>query len=386
MISNLPTSDGTRVPSAAPSDAAGCRSDQEGQERMASVTPTPATRVAIIGAGRGGAALLDLLHQLRTIEVVGIMDRNPAAPGLQRARELHVPIYEHLADLISSHRVNLVMDVTGDPSMERILHDQTTGGADILSGPASRLLWELVRHESALQGELLHAEKLAGIGSFSAGIAHDMNNPLQLILGLAENLAEERNIETVHLQARDIIEAVKRTTAICRDLTSYSRRASSQQNSRIAINSKLDEALKIARYAVALQNIEVRKSYQSDVAVKGNPDELLHVFVNLITNAVQAMDHGGTLTLETAMAHRATQVRVSDTGCGIAADLLDRIFEPFFTTKPPGKGTGLGLYNIKNVIHHMHSTIEVESRVGRGSTFTITFPQETATEDGSSPL
>lgn len=385
MISNLPTSDGTRMPSAAPSDAAGHRSDQDGQERMASVTPTPATRVAIIGAGRGGTALLDLLHQLRTIEVVGIMDRNPAAPGLQRARELHVPVYEHLADLLSNHRVNLVMDVTGNPNMGRILHDQTTGGADILSGPASRLLWDLVRHESTLQGELLHAEKLAGIGSFAAGIAHDINNPLQLILGLAESLAEERDIEAVHLQARDIVEAVKRTTAICRDLTSYSRRASSRQDSLIAINGKLDEALKIARYAVALQDIEIRKSYQPDIEVKGNPDELLHVFVNLITNAVQAMDHGGTLTLDTAVVQGATRVRVLDTGCGIPADLLDRIFEPFFTTKPPGKGTGLGLYNIKNVIHHMHGTIEVESRVGQGSTFTITFPRETATGDRSSP-
>jgi two-component system, NtrC family, sensor kinase len=385
MISNPPTSDGTRVPPASPSDASGRRSDQEGQERMGSVTPIPATRVAIVGAGRGGTALLDLLHQLRTIEVVGIADRNPAAPGLQRARELHVPVYDRIADLIGNQGVNLVMDVTGDPSMDRILHDQTTGGADILSGPASRLLWDLVRHESALQSELLHAEKLAGIGSFAAGIAHDMNNPLQLILGLAENLAEERDIETVHLQARDIIEAVKRTTAICRDLTSYSRRASSQQDSRIAINSKLDEALKIARYAVALQNIEIRKSYQPDVTIRGNPDELLHVFVNLITNAVHAMEQGGTLTLETAMIGGGTQIRVSDTGCGISADLLGRIFEPFFTTKPPGKGTGLGLYNIKNVIHHMHGSIEVESRVGRGSTFTLIFPQETTTEDGSGP-
>ncbi|MBH0176940.1 MAG: hypothetical protein HP491_03535 [Nitrospira sp.] len=382
MISNLPTSDETRVSS----DAAKRRTDQDGQERMASVTPTPATRVAIIGAGCGGTALLDLLHQLRTIEMVGIMDRNPAAPGLQRARKLHVPVYEHLADLIGSQRVNLVMDVTGDPTMDRILHEQTAGGADILSGPASRLLWDLVRHESALQGELLHAEKLAGIGSFAAGIAHDMNNPLQLILGLAESLTDERDIETVHLQARDIIEAVKRTTAICRDLTSYSRRASSQQDSLIAINGKLDEALKIARYAVALQDIEIHKSYQPDIAVKGNPDELLHVFVNLITNAVQAMDHGGTLTLETAMVHRTPQIRVSDTGCGIPADLLNQIFEPFFTTKPPGKGTGLGLYNIKTVIHHMHGTIAVESRVGHGSTFTIAFPQETATEDRSSPV
>ena len=385
MISNLSTSDGARLPPASPSDAADRRSDQEGMAGVASVTPTPATRVAIIGAGRGGTALLDLLHQLRTIEVVGIVDRNPAAPGLQRAHELHVPVYDRIADLIGNQGVNLVMDVTGDPSMDRILHDQTTGGADILSGPASRLLWDLAQHESALQGELLHAEKLAGIGSFAAGIAHDMNNPLQLILGLAESLADEHDIETVHLQARDIIEAVKRTTAICRDLTSYSRRASSQQDSLIAVNGKLDEALKIARYAVALQDIDIHKAYQPDVRIKGNPDELLHVFVNLITNAVQAMEQGGTLALETRVRHGATQVRVSDTGCGISADLLDRIFEPFFTTKPPGKGTGLGLYNIKNVIQHMHGTIEVESHVGRGSTFTITFPQETVTEDRSGP-
>jgi two-component system, NtrC family, sensor kinase len=136
---------------------------------------------------------------------------------------------------------------------------------------------------------------------------------------------------------------------------------------------------------VALQDIDIRKSYQPDIAVKGNPDELLHVFVNLITNAVQAMDHGGTLTLETAVIQGATRVRVVDTGCGIPADMLDRIFEPFFTTKPPGKGTGLGLYNIKNVIHHLHGTIDVESRVGRGSTFTIMFPRETTTEGRSSP-
>ncbi len=385
MISNIPTSGGTRVPSAVPPDAAGHRSDQDGQARMASVMPTPATRVAIIGAGRGGTALLDLLHQLRTIEVVGIADRNPTAPGLQRARELHVPVYERLADLIGNHRVNLVMDLTGDPGMDRTLREHTSGETDILGGPASRLLWDLVRHESALQAELLHSEKLAGIGSFAAGIAHDMNNPLQLILGLAENLVDERDLETVHLQASDIVEAVKRTTAICRDLTSYSRRASSQQDSLIAINGKLDEALKIARYAVALQDIDIHKSYQPDITVKGNPDELLHVFVNLITNAVQAMDHGGTLTLETAVIQGATRVRVVDTGCGIPADVLDRIFEPFFTTKPPGKGTGLGLYNIKNVIHHLHGTIEVESRVGRGSTFTIMFPRETTAESRSSP-
>lgn len=380
MTSNVTTQEGKSALSSSPPAAV---DRQSGRERPAFMASQPPTKVAILGAGRGGTALLDLLHQIRTIEIVGITDQNPGAPGLQRARELNVPVYERVADLIGNHGVNLVMDVTGDPAMERMLHKQVPTGADILSGPASRILWELVQHESALQTELLHAEKLAGIGSFAAGIAHDMNNPLQLILGLAENLAEEQDLEAVHLQARDIIEAVKRTTAICRDLTSYSRRASSLQDSVITINTKLDEALKIARYAVALQDIDIRKAYQPDVTVKGNPDELLHVFVNLITNAVQAMEHGGTLTLETAVIDGAAQVRVSDTGCGIPQELLGQIFEPFFTTKPPGKGTGLGLYNIKSVIHHMHGTIAVASQVGRGSSFTITFPRDAVTGDRS---
>ncbi|MBX3324595.1 MAG: ATP-binding protein [Nitrospira sp.] len=355
------------------------------EPQSAAQAPTPPPmRVAIIGAGRGGTALLDVLHQIGTIEVVGIVDKNPTAPGLRRAQELNVAVYDQVPDLIKNQQPNLVMDVTGDPTMESVLEDQVPSGTDIVNGQTSRLLWLLVQYESTLQTELLHAEKLAGIGSFAAGIAHDINNPLQLILGLAENLVEETDLNEVHLQARDIIDAVKRTTAICRDLTSYSRRTSLRHEGLVSVNAKLDEALKIARYAVALQDIEVRKHYQSDVTAKGNPDQLLHVFVNLITNAVQAMEHQGILTLETATVGGSTQVRVSDTGSGIAPELLNRIFDPFFTTKPPGKGTGLGLYNIKNVIHHMHGTITVESQVGRGSTFTLTFPGETSQSEGAS--
>jgi len=335
---------------------------------------TAPTKVAILGAGRGGTALLDLLHQIRTIEIVGIADRDPRAAGLQRARELHIPVLPNPADLITHQNVHLIMDVTGDPVMEQTLRDRVNPNVEVLSGPASRILWELVQHEACLQAELLHAEKLAGIGSFAAGIAHDINNPLQLILGLAENLTDEQDLRIVHEQAQEIADAVKRTTAICRDLTSYSRRASSLHVSPVDVNAKLDDALKIARYAVAFHDVLVRKDYSPGATVTGNPDELLHVFVNLITNAVQAMERGGTLTVGSSVAAEGIRIRVSDTGCGIQPELLEQIFEPFFTTKPPGKGTGLGLYNIKHVIHQMHGTIGVESRPGAGSTFTITFP------------
>jgi signal transduction histidine kinase len=117
------------------------------------------------------------------------------------------------------------------------------------------------------------------------------------------------------------------------------------------------------------------KRYQPGAAVKGNPDELLHVLVNLITNAVQAMEHvGGTLTLETKLLDGQVHVRISDTGCGIAPDKIPEIFEPFFTTKAPGKGTGLGLYNVKTIVNKMRGMIAVDSQIDKGTTFTLTFP------------
>jgi len=333
------------------------------------------TKVAILGAGRGGHALLELLHHIPSIEIVGIADRNPAAPGLERARELQIPVSANVQGLIGNHGVSLILDVTGDPEMETYLHAHKLPTVNILSGSASRLLLKLILHESKLEAELLQSEKLAGIGSFASGIAHDINNPLQLILGLAENIAVERDLTTVHEQARDIIEAVKRTSTICRDLTRYSRLASPREDMLVPVNEKLDEALKIARYASSFHDIEMIKQYQPGAAVKGNPDELLHVLVNLITNAVHAMERvGGTLTIETALHDQQIDVRISDTGCGIAPDTMHEIFEPFFTTKPPGKGTGLGLYNVKTIVDKMHGTIAVDSQIDKGTTFTLTFP------------
>lgn len=339
------------------------------------VSTTTPLRVAILGAGRGGTALLDLLHQIPSIEIVGIMDRDHRAPGLQRARDLRIPVAGRLEDLIGSDRVNLIMDVTGDPQMERSIQAYKRPAAEVMSGSAARVLWELVRHEANLQAELFHAEKLAGIGSFAAGIAHDINNPLQLILGLAENLVDERDFATIRAQAGEIIEAVRRTSAICRDLTQYARKSSGRDDTIVLLGSRLDEALKIARYAASFHDIDVVKRYDAAVSTKGNPDELLHVFVNLITNAVHAMDQGGgTLTLSTREVEGLPQVQIGDTGSGIPDDLLPQIFEPFFTTKEPGKGTGLGLYNVKTIITKMRGTVEVESRIGCGTTFTVTFP------------
>lgn len=331
------------------------------------------TKVAIVGAGKGGTALLELLHQIPDVDIVGIADTDPHAPGLQRARDLNIQISDQIPDLVGNHGVNLIMDVTGDPTMVETILSHKDPAAEVLNGVTAKLLWNLIQHESKLETELFHAEKLAGLGSFAAGIAHDINNPLQLILGLAENLAQEQDLNAVHEQAREIIEAVKRTSAICRDLTRYARRNVANDDTVVNVNVKLDEALKIARYAVTLQDMTIVKQYGPKVLVKGNPDELLHVFVNLITNAVQAMSERGTLTLRTEHDDGTVIVTVTDTGCGIPRESLSKIFDPLYTTKPAGKGTGLGLYNVMSVVSKMHGHIVVDSEVGKGTSFRIEF-------------
>lgn len=319
--------------------------------------------------------MLDLLSQIPSVAIVGVTDRDPCAPGIQRAKSLCIPVVDQAEELVCREEVNLIMDVTGDPAMERLISAHKRPSVDVLSGSASRILWDIVRHEAKLQAELFHAEKLAGIGSFAAGIAHDINNPLQLIMGLAENLADEKDLAAVREQAQDIVEAVRRTSAICRDLTQYARKSSEQDDRIVYLNTRLDEALKIARYATSFHDISVVKEYQEGAVAKGNPDELLHIFVNLVTNAVHAMQQGsGTLTLATQMLDDCSIVRIIDTGSGIHPHMLEEIFEPFFTTKEPGKGTGLGLYNVKTIVNKMNGKIIVESRIEQGTTFTLSFP------------
>jgi signal transduction histidine kinase len=348
--------------------------------------PTPATRVAIVGAGRGGTALLELFHQIPSIEMIGIADRDPQARGLHRARELHIPVVDKVSALTGDPQVDLIVDVTGDPDMERFIAAHKRPGAEIVSGSVSRLLWELVQYETRLHNELVHAEKLAGIGSFAAGIAHDINNPLQLILGLAENLVDEQDPAAIREQTKDIIAAVKRASAISKDLTQYARRSSVRGDAVVLLNNRLDEALKIARYAASFHGIAVLKQYTSGAAARGNPDELLHIFVNLITNAAHAMDSGsGTLTLSTHASENDTEVRITDTGCGIAPEAMRQIFEPFYTTKEAGKGTGLGLYNVKTIVGKMGGTITVKSEVARGTMFTLTFPKHDPIQGGGTP-
>jgi len=329
------------------------------------------TTIAILGAGKGGSALLELFSSLPSIEIVGIADQDTSAPALEYATRLHIPTTEDPLALIRRAGVDLIVNVTGDSEIERLATTHKSAETEVLGGAASKVLWDLVRHTSQIQSHLFQAEKLAGMGTFASGIAHDINNPLYILLAFSENILEETDLETIRTQAKSIIEAGKRIQAICQNITQYARAAKPGDAIPVEVNSTIDEAVKIAQFATILQDLSIIKHYQDRLEVLANPDELFQVIVNLITNAIHAMNGKGTLTLTTWQENGFGKIAISDTGSGIAKENLGKIFEPFFTTKPKGQGTGLGLHTVKAMIKKYNGKLSVNSEVGKGTTFTI---------------
>jgi len=226
-----------------------------------------------------------------------------------------------------------------------------------------------------MQSQLFQTEKLAGMGTFASGIAHDINNPLYILLAFAEDILEETANPTIHEQAKSIIKAGKRIQGICQNITKYARAAKADDITAVEVNDKLDEALNIARYATTLQDLTIVRSFDEHVEVLANSGELFQVFVNLMTNAIYAMEGKGTLTLSSCCENGVGKISIADTGSGIPPENLEKIFDPFFTTKAPGKGTGLGLHNVRAIIKKYRGELRVESEVGKGTTFIIELPK-----------
>ncbi len=233
-----------------------------------------------------------------------------------------------------------------------------------------------VTEEKQLLGQLIQAEKLAGLGTMVSGMAHEINNPAQAILGLAELMVDESAPETLKEYARDIVGYSKHLGTVVRDFVGYTRSASTDAESDVDLNERLTEAVKMIRRGPHFGSVEVVTDFQPLPPLRARRAEIEQLFTNLIGNAVQAMGGSGRLTLATHFEDRTIAAVISDTGCGIPRALVDKIFDPFFTTKEPGKGTGLGLSIAHKIATKYGGTISVESEEQKGTTFTITFPVE----------
>lgn len=227
-----------------------------------------------------------------------------------------------------------------------------------------------------LQYYLIRAEKMAGIGVLASGIAHELNNPLYGILGLAETIVDENNIETIKSYASNIIDYTKEAAEIVKSLSEYSYSARTQASSTVNPNTAIQNAIKMIRQVGKMEKIEIIEDYGNLPEINASRSELQQVFVNLITNSVDAMPDGGILSIRTRTLSNFVEIKISDTGIGIPEEYRTHLFEPFFTTKPVGEGTGLGLYITYRIVTKYNGTIEFESEKDKGTTFIIKFPVE----------
>ncbi len=223
------------------------------------------------------------------------------------------------------------------------------------------------------QAQLIQSEKLASLGQLAAGVAHEINNPLAVVAGRAEFLlmVGGKDPETTK-GLKTILEQTVRASKIVGNLLEFSRQRK-HEIEPVDINPVVEKAVFLIKHQISLGNIQVFKELKGDLPkIMGNVNQLQQVFVNLITNANQAMPEGGKLTISTALSQESLVIKFTDTGRGIPKENLKKLFDPFFTTKE--SGTGLGLSIIYGIIQAHNGTIEVESQVGQGTTFTIKIP------------
>ncbi len=234
-----------------------------------------------------------------------------------------------------------------------------------------------ITEQRKLQEALEHARRLETIGRIAGGITHDFNNLLTAILGYAELALQRIEDETLHRYLEGIQKACDRASNLTRQLLAYARRQALQPR-RINLTEWLTENEELLQ-RVLPENIRIVLEIASgEWYVRGDPNQLLQALLNLVVNARDAMPNGGTITLSLGLMQREGRsficLRVSDTGTGIRPEDLPHIFEPFFTTKPLGQGTGLGLSAVEGIVQQLGGTIEVESTLGKGTTFFIYLP------------
>lgn len=231
-----------------------------------------------------------------------------------------------------------------------------------------------------IQEQMFHAEKQASMGNLAAGVAHEINNPLAIILGFTDLLLEREPLDP---ELQDILKTIEnqgiKAKKVVENLLTFARHKEHVKED-VDINKNIESILQVVGNTLSLNKIVLRKEMTDSLpAVKGDPDELQQVFLNIITNAAHAMKGGGILTISTSPADNGsrTKIMISDTGGGIKSEYRKKIFDPLFTTKKVGEGTGLGLFVSYGIIIQHGGTITFETKTKEeseetGTTFVIT--------------
>lgn len=285
--------------------------------------------------------------------------------------------------LVSSIVVILILSITGlrirslekkEINLKKIVEERTR----ILQKTNEELKKTILEKEDTQQ-KLVQSEKMVALGTLSAGVGHEINNPLNIIdqalISLENELGDNgtSNPQKLATYIKFMRNGVARATQIVKSLSNFSRSGISYSED-CQIESLLDDCLLLLNSKIK-HKAEIEKKYTTGgLSVKGNGGKLHQVFFNILSNAVQAISRQGVISLTTSVEKEHLIVEISDTGGGIRPENINRIFDPFFTTKEPGEGTGLGLSISHTIIKQHKGNLNVKSEINKGTTLTVSLP------------
>jgi two-component system, NtrC family, sensor kinase len=272
----------------------------------------------------------------------------------------------------------------GEEGKTRYFDITATPITDALGASRALLFLRDVTEKRHQELQLLQTEKMSSIGALAAGVAHEINNPLTSVAGYAEallrrfradpELSADARLEDFPEYLQVIIRESYRCKSIIDSLLTFSRKSDGSHHP-FELNGLILEILELVRHKSRFERVDLR--FRQDPAlpyIEGDPSAMRQVFMNLIMNALQAVEVSGVVEIVTSVEAGQVIATVRDSGCGIPAGTIDQIWNPFFTTKAVGQGLGLGLALTYNIVEKHHGEIEVESEVGKGTLFTVRLP------------
>jgi signal transduction histidine kinase len=235
--------------------------------------------------------------------------------------------------------------------------------------------YRAAREREQLQEQLRHADRLATIGQLSAGVAHELNEPLGGILGFAQLCEKNPDLpEQVGRDLEKIISASLHAREIVKKLMLFARQTPPEKT-WVQLNMLIEDGLYFIESRCQKSGIELVRELEENLSeITADPGQVYQVLINLAVNSIQAMPQGGRLTIRTACSGRGNLLVVADSGSGMSEEVREKIFTPFFTTKDVGEGTGLGLSVVEGIVNSHGGTIKVESALGKGTNFTVYWP------------
>jgi PAS domain S-box-containing protein len=233
------------------------------------------------------------------------------------------------------------------------------------------MIMQDVSQVKQLQQQVDQSEKLAVIGQLAAGVAHEIGNPLTSISALVQILQRKSKDANLTERLATIKDNIDRISKIVRELVDFSR-PSGNDKELLQVNDVVKTAVGIVKYDKRVKNVEFKTYFSKHIpTVFAVPDQLLQVYVNILINALDAINGEGKIEVTTYLDDVYISTDIKDDGCGMTEEIQNKIFNPFYTTKQVGKGTGLGLSVSYGIIKKMHGKILVKSKLTEGSTFTV---------------